>query len=51
MDYARALQAAGVSCELHSFPGTFHGSGVFATAEVSRREHAEMIAVLRRRFA
>ncbi|MGI8755375.1 MAG: alpha/beta hydrolase [Acidimicrobiales bacterium] len=50
MDYARALQAAGVSCELHSFPGTFHGSGLVATAEVSLREQAEMIAVLHRRL-
>jgi acetyl esterase len=50
IEYFRALQAAGVSCELHSFPGTFHGSAVVTSAEVSRREQAEMIAVLRRRL-
>lgn len=50
IDYFRALQAAGVSCELHSFPGTFHGSAMFATAQVSQREQAEKIAVLRRRL-
>lgn len=50
IDYVRALQAAGVSCELHSFPGTFHGSAVLATAQVSQREQAEKVAVLRRRL-
>ncbi|WP_035857350.1 alpha/beta hydrolase [Cryptosporangium arvum] len=46
--YALALVAAGVSVELHLFPGTFHGSGLVATAEVSKRESAEAVAVLRK---
>ena len=49
--YGMRLLAAGVSCEIHSFPGTFHGSAVVSTAEVSRREAAEMVAVMRRRLA
>jgi acetyl esterase len=51
IQYAVALMAAGVSCELHTFPGTFHGSSsVVPTADVSRRELDEMVAVLRRRL-
>jgi len=46
--YALKLMQAGVATELHSFPGTFHGSSLFATAQVSRRESTEMFAVLRR---
>ncbi len=46
--YALALLAAGTSVELHLFPGTFHGSGLVATAEVSKREAAEAVAVLRK---
>jgi acetyl esterase/lipase len=46
--YALRLMQAGVATELHSFPGTFHGSSLFATARVSQRESAEMMAVLRR---
>jgi acetyl esterase len=48
IDYARALLAGGVSVELHLFPGTFHGSGMIPHAEVSLREAAEAVAVLRR---
>jgi acetyl esterase/lipase len=48
IDYARALLEAGVSCELHLFPGTFHGSSLVGYAEISRREAAEAVAVLRR---
>jgi len=39
---------AGVATELHCYPGTFHGSSLVASAEVSRREAAEMFTVLRR---
>lgn len=46
--YAVKLMQAGVSTELHSFPGTFHGSTLFTTASVSQRELEEMFVVLRR---
>jgi acetyl esterase/lipase len=48
IDYARALISAGVTVELHLFPGTFHGSNMIAYAEVSQRETAEALAVLAR---
>ncbi|MGU3436435.1 alpha/beta hydrolase [Actinomycetes bacterium M1A6_2h] len=48
IDYAVRLLHAGVSVELHSFPGTFHGSALLATAEVSMRGHAEALDALRR---
>jgi acetyl esterase len=46
--YALKLLAAGVSVELHSFPGTFHGSGIVVTAAVNQREAAERMTVWRR---
>lgn len=49
--YGMALLAAGVSCELHSYPGTFHGSSMLATAQVTQRETDETISVLRLRLA
>ncbi|QHE70100.1 alpha/beta hydrolase [Rhodococcus sp. WAY2] len=50
IDYALGLLRAGISVELHSFPGTFHGSGLLATAEVSKRAIAEALDALRRRL-
>ena len=46
--YALKLLAAGVTVELHSFPGTFHGSAMVTRAAVTRREGAERFVVLRR---
>ncbi len=46
--YALRLLQAGVSVELHSFPGTFHGSAIATTAAVTRREAAERLGALRR---
>ncbi|MDQ1431790.1 MAG: hypothetical protein QOF40_2392, partial [Actinomycetota bacterium] len=34
--------------ELHSFPGTFHGSAIMTGAAVTRREGAERLTVWRR---
>jgi acetyl esterase/lipase len=46
--YAQRLLQAGVSVELHQFPGTFHGSTLVTTAAVSRRAQHESALVLRR---
>jgi acetyl esterase/lipase len=46
--YAQRLLQAGVSVELHQFPGTFHGSALVTTAAVSRRAQRESALVLRK---
>ena len=46
--YALRLLQAGVSVELHQFPGTFHGSALVASATISRRAQRESVTVLRR---
>src|SRR5271157_2396199 len=46
--YALRMLQAGVSVELHQFPGTFHGSALVTTAAVSRRAQRETALVLRR---
>jgi acetyl esterase/lipase len=46
--YALRLMQAGVSVELHTFPGTFHGSAMMTSAAVSRRAAAELLTALRR---
>ncbi len=48
--YAQRLLQAGVSVELHSYPGTFHGSALIPTADASRRNAEEVIGALRRRL-
>lgn len=49
--YAQRLLQAGVAVELHVFPGTYHGSSVVVQAEVSKREAAEHLTVLRKALA
>jgi acetyl esterase/lipase len=46
--YALKLLQAGVSVELHTYPGTFHGSSLITQAAVSKRQQQEMLDVLRR---
>jgi acetyl esterase/lipase len=48
IEYALRMLQAGVAVELHQYPGTFHGSGLFAAASVSRRAAAEMMEALTR---
>ncbi len=47
IDYAQRLLQAGVSVELHQFPGTFHGSALVTSAAVSKRAQRESALVLR----
>ncbi|GAB2878916.1 alpha/beta hydrolase [Streptomyces deserti] len=49
--YALRLLQAGVSVELHQWPGTFHGSQAILSAEVSQRQIAELSSALRRALA
>jgi len=46
--YALRLLQAGVSVELHSLPGTFHGSAAIPGAAVSKRCSSELMVALRR---
>jgi acetyl esterase/lipase len=50
IDYASRMLQAGVSVELHSYPGTFHGSAMIPFADASRRNAQEVIASLKRRL-
>jgi acetyl esterase/lipase len=49
--YALRLLRAGVTVELHQWPGTFHGSQAIVSAEISQRQNAELGDVLRRALA
>ncbi|WP_431933538.1 alpha/beta hydrolase [Nonomuraea jabiensis] len=46
--YGLRLLQAGVSVELHQWPGTFHGSQAILSAEISQRQVTALGAVLRR---
>jgi acetyl esterase len=49
--YAQRLMAAGISTSLVCYAGTFHGSTMFAEAEVSRRMWRDTVEALRRGLA
>ncbi|MEV0995380.1 alpha/beta hydrolase [Nonomuraea sp. NPDC050202] len=51
IEYALRLLQAGVSVELHQWPGTFHGSQAIVSAEVSQRQIEELAGALRRALA
>ncbi|MET7282725.1 alpha/beta hydrolase [Kribbella sp. NPDC005582] len=48
ISYAQRLLEAGVSTELHHYRGTFHGSGLVAGAEVSKRMASDVMDAIRR---
>jgi len=48
IDYATRMLQAGVSVELHAYPGTFHGSALVVDAAVSKRMAEDMLGALRR---
>jgi acetyl esterase/lipase len=48
--YALRMMQAGVSVELHSYPGTFHGSALLPIADSSRRNTEEVFGALARRL-
>jgi acetyl esterase/lipase len=49
--YALRMLQAGVSVELHSYAGTFHGSGLLPHADASIRNVEEIIHLLKRRLS
>ena len=51
LEFGIRLLQAGVSVELHQWPGTFHGSQVILGADVSGRQLAEISGALRRGLA
>ena len=48
--YAALMLEAGISVELHSYAGTFHGSAFLPQAEPTRRNNQEIVTILRRRL-
>jgi acetyl esterase/lipase len=50
LEYGMRLLAAGVSVELHNYPGTFHGSALATGAAISRRATADLVAALSARL-
>lgn len=48
IEYAMAMMRDGVQVELHSYPGTFHGSALFVNADVSKRDAADSMRAIRR---
>lgn len=50
IEFGLRLLAAGVSVELHNFPGTFHRSGLLP-ARISQRAREELLAAIRERLS
>lgn len=48
IDYAVRMMQAGVSVELHQYPGTFHGAALVQDADVVKRMLAENLDALKR---
>lgn len=46
--YALGMLQAGVPVELHTYPGTFHGSGIIPHAAVSQRYKQDVLGAIRR---
>jgi acetyl esterase/lipase len=46
--YALSLLEAGVSVELHSYPGTFHGSSLVQGTAIGKRSNDELLLALAR---
>lgn len=51
MEYARRLMRAGVSTELHVYPGAFHGFPMAADAKVSQTFVRDQLNALTRAFS
>ncbi|WP_372735195.1 alpha/beta hydrolase [Nocardioides sp.] len=49
--YAARMLVSGVSVELHTWPGTFHGAALVQGAPVVTRMHEEVLTVLKRALA
>lgn len=50
IDYARRLLAAGVSTELHVYPGAYHGFETSAASRLATRAGHDRLAALKRAF-
>jgi len=50
IEYALRMLQAGVPVELHSYPGTFHGSSLIPGAAVTKRSAQEVMNALTRAF-
>ena len=50
LHYAMGMLAAGVSVEVHSYAGTFHGSAFLPEAEPTQRNNTEILQILQRRL-
>ena len=48
--YALGMLQAGLSVELHSYAGTFHGSGMLPNADASARNLEEVVHLLKRKI-